>query len=126
MIVLDENIPKSQLHVVRGWRIRARQIGVHVGRAGMPDDQIVPLLRSLDQPMFFTRDHDFLQPRLCQPGYCLVLLDVGQYEITSVVRRVVRHRALNTKAKRMGAVIRDGHTRQTVWRRGQDIERLNW
>lgn len=126
MIVLDENVPESQRHLLRGWRIRARQIGVDLGRAGLPDDQIIPLLRSLDRPTFFTRDRDFLQPWLSQPGYCLVLLDVGQYEVASFVRRVLRHRSLNTKAKRMGAVIRAGHARLTIWRRSQEIQRLDW
>jgi hypothetical protein len=124
MIVLDENIPESQLHLLRGWRIRARQIGVHTGRAGMSDDQIVPHLRTLDHPTFFTRDRDFLQPWLCHPAYCLVYLDVGQYEVASFVRRVLRHPQLNTKAKRASTVIRAGHDRLTVWRRGQDVQRL--
>ena len=45
MIVLDENMPEDQRLVLRGWRIRARQIGHEVGRAGMSDTEIVSLIR---------------------------------------------------------------------------------
>lgn len=108
MIVLDENIPESQRLLLRSWRIRARQIGAEVGRAGMSDDEIIPLLHTLNRPTFFTRDRDFLKPWLCHPAYCIVYLDVGQYEAASFIRRVLRHSALNTRARRMGAVVRAG------------------
>ena len=83
MIVLDENIPESQRLQLRAWRIRARKIGDDVGRAGMSDDEIIPLLHMLSRPTFFTRDRDFSQPWLCHPAYCIVHLDVGQYEAAS-------------------------------------------
>ena len=44
MIVLDENIPEDQRQLLRGWRVRAQQIGEEVGHKGMKDDQIIPLL----------------------------------------------------------------------------------
>jgi hypothetical protein len=72
MIVLDENMPASQRALLRGWRIRVRQIGQEVGQAGMSDSAIVSLLHTLSRPTFFTRDRDFLQPWLCHPAYCLV------------------------------------------------------
>lgn len=126
MIVLDENIPESQRLLLRSWRIRARQIGAEVGRAGMSDDEIIPLLHTLNRPTFFTRDRDFLKPWLCHPAYCIVYLDVGQYEAASFIRRVLRHPTLNTRAKRMGAVVRAGHARLTVWRRDQSLVRIGW
>ena len=43
MIVLDENIPEDQRLLLRSWRIRAYQIGRDVGRAGIKDEQIIPL-----------------------------------------------------------------------------------
>jgi hypothetical protein len=126
MIVLDENIPEDQRHTLRGWRIRARQIGQEVGWAGMSDNDIVPLLVTLQRPTFFTRDRDFLQPWLRHPAYGIVYLDVGQYEAASFIRRVLRHRSLNTSAKRMGTVIRAGQDRLAVWRHGRELERLDW
>ena len=74
----------------------------------------------------FTRDHDFLQPWLRHPGYCIVYLDVSQFEAASFIRRVPRHRSLNTTAKRMGTVVRAGHDRLAVWRHGHELERLDW
>lgn len=126
MIILDENVPESQRQFLRSWRIHARQIGVDVGRAGMSDDEIIPLLHSLTSPTFFTRDRDFSKSWLCHPAYCIVQLDVGQYEAASFIRRVLRHPTLNTRAKRMGAVVRAGHARLTVWRRDQSLVRIGW
>lgn len=45
MNVLDENIVESQRQLLRSWRIRVRQIGHEIGRAGMQDEEIVPFLR---------------------------------------------------------------------------------
>ena len=60
MLVLDENIPEDQRLFLRSWRIRAYQVGRDVGRAGIEDEQIIPLLLELRRPTFFTRDLDFL------------------------------------------------------------------
>lgn len=126
MIVLDENVPEDQRHTLRAWHIRPRQIGLEVGHSGMSDAEIVRLLRTLTRPTFFTRDRDFLQPWLRHASYCVVYLDVGQYEVASFVRRTLRHRGLNTAAKRMGTVVRVGHDRLAVWRVGRELERLEW
>jgi hypothetical protein len=40
MNVLDENVPDTQVRLLRGRRIRCRQIGEAIGRKGMKDDQI--------------------------------------------------------------------------------------
>lgn len=126
MIVLDENIPEGQRLLLRSWRIRVRKIGDEVGRAGMSDDDIIPLLHALNRPTFFTRDRDFLQTWMCHPAYCIVHLDVGQYEAASFIRRVLRHPSLNTRAKRMGAVVRASQARLIVWRRDNTPIRIGW
>ena len=59
MNILDENVPESQPVLLRSWRIAFRQIGQDVGRMGMKDDEIIPLLHQLDRPTFFTLDGDF-------------------------------------------------------------------
>ncbi len=64
MLVLDENIIESQAQLLRGWRFSPRQIGVDVGRQGMKDDEVIPLLHSLHQPTFFTRDLQFYEVTL--------------------------------------------------------------
>jgi len=127
MNVLDENIPEDQRTLLRKWRVAHRQIGLDIGRTGMKDDQVTPLLLKQDRPTFFTLDADFYARRLCHEDYCLVYLDVERRQVAEYVRRVLRHRDLNTKAKRMGLVIRVLPTGLTVWRIHREQEsHLTW
>ena len=64
-----------------------RQIGDAVGRQGMKDSEIIPLLHGLASPTFFTRDDDFYDHRLCHASYCLVHCAVGKNEVAVFVRR---------------------------------------
>jgi hypothetical protein len=122
MNVLDENILKDQRQQLLRWRMRVYQIGYEVGRKGMVDEEIIPLLHQLRHPTFFTLDSDFYQRQLCHAGYCLVCIDAGQTQAAFFVRRLLRHRAFNTHVKRMGAVIRVSHTGIFVWRMRADKE----
>lgn len=127
MIILDENAPEGQRLWLRRRRIRARQIGYDIGRDGMKDDAIIPLLHQLDRPTFFTRDLDFYDRHLCHDAYCLVYLDVGEEKMAEYVRRVLRHQKLNAKAKRMGAVVRAAPSRLSIWRiRKQKEVHVEW
>ena len=110
MNVLDENIIESQRQLLRAWRIHIRQIGHELGRAGMLDDEIISLLMRLRQPTFFTRDLRFYDAKNRSAKYCIVCLAVGQQEAAVFVRKTLRHRAFNSRAKRMGKVIRVTHT----------------
>lgn len=67
MNILDENIPKPQRELLEGWRITVRQIGVNIGRKGTLDEEMIPLLQGLPRPIFFTRDSDFYERKLCHP-----------------------------------------------------------
>ncbi|MFL5245075.1 MAG: DUF5615 family PIN-like protein [Gemmataceae bacterium] len=60
MIILDENIPENQVAQLRAWRIRVRQIGFEIGKAGMDDENIITLLSRQRRSTFFTRDRDFV------------------------------------------------------------------
>lgn len=104
MIVLDENIPEDQRQLLRGWRVRVHQIGEELERKGMKDDQILSLLLKLSAPTF-----DFWNSELCHDRYCLVVLELNPDEAATFVRRILRHRLLKTKAKRLGRVIRVDH-----------------
>ncbi len=127
MNILDENVPESQPVLLRSWRIAFRQIGQDVGRMGMKDDEIIPLLHQLDRPTFFTLDGDFFDRRLRHNKYCLVHLDVEDEMVAEYIRRLLRHHELNTKAKRMGGVVRALPTGIAVWRIHQEQEsRLSW
>lgn len=127
MNILDENVPHSQRHFLRNWRFRVRQIGHEVGRKGMKDEEIIPLLHRLGPVTFFTRDLDFYNPRLCHSRYCLVCLFVGKYDVASFIRRFLRHPIFNTSAKRTGKVIRVSHTGIRMWQlHTEREEELTW
>ena len=116
MIILDENIPRTQRELLEQWRIRVRQIGVDVGRRGVKDEGIIPLLLRHRRSTFFTRDEDFYDPRICHRQYCVVYLAVDKYEAAIFVRRVLRHPQFDTQAKRMGAVVRVSSAGYSLWR----------
>ena len=83
----------------------------------MKDGDIIRLLHQRNQLTFFTRDDHFYTRRLCHQGYCLVYLDVDDDEVAEFVRRTLRHGEFNTRAKRMGTVIRVSPERLHVWRK---------
>jgi hypothetical protein len=103
MNVLDENVPESQRALLRSKRVPLRQVGQDLGRKGMKDRDIIALLHGLDRPTFFTLDGDFYDRRLRHEGYCLVHLDVEEEMAATFVRRLLRHRELNTKAENAGS-----------------------
>ena len=105
MNILDENILESQRQILRSRRVPVCQIGHDVGRKGMKDNAIVPLLCSLRHPTFFTRDLGFYERDLCYARYCLVCMAVRKNEAAAFVRRLLRHPEFDTQAKRMGTVI---------------------
>ena len=105
MNVLDENVIESQCQLLRKWRVRLRQVGVDFGEAGLQDEEIIRLLHKNRGATFFTRDDDFSDQRLCHKAYCLVVLNVGQYEVASFTRRLLRHPRFRTKAQRLGKVL---------------------
>jgi hypothetical protein len=115
--VLDESILRSQRELLRARRIRCRHVGRDLGRPGMADEDVLALLRRLGGVTFFTRDLRLAHPGLCDPRFCIVTLDVGQHEAASFIQRAVRHPALNTRARRMGAIVRVTHAGLRVWHR---------
>jgi hypothetical protein len=127
MNILDENIVAEQYELLQNRGIKIKQIGLDIGHWGMDDKEIIPLLHRLNSATFFTRDRDFSHRYLCHANYCLVHLIVGPGEVAAFVRRVLRHPALSTRAKRMGKVIRVTHDRLQVWQlHAQEREILEW
>jgi hypothetical protein len=120
--ILDENIPASQRQLLKSWRIRVYQIGYDVSRKGIKDDAIIPFLLEQRRPTFFTRDLGFYECRLCHPDYSLVCLAVKRSETAAFVRRLLRYPEFNTKAKRLGKVIRVSQTGLQVWQRHAEKE----
>ena len=127
MIILDEKIPASQRALLERWRLRPRQIGVNVGRRGLQDDEIIVLLQHLRRPTLFTRDQDFYDQKLAHARYALVYLAVEKHEVGYFVRRLHRHAAFTTQARRMGAVARVSSAEISLWRVGGRPEvHLSW
>jgi hypothetical protein len=128
MNLLDENIPEDQCRLLRRWRIRYSQIGQHLGRQGMKDEQhILPLLHELPRPTFFTRDLGFFDESWRHANYSLVCLAVGQNEAALFIKRFLRHPSFNTKAKRLGTVALVSHGELRVWRlRVKHEEKVEW
>ena len=127
MIFIDENIIHSQAQLLESWRIRTRQIGYDIGHQGMKDQEIITFLHSLRRTTFFTRDRDFFHRHLCHANYCLINLGIDKNETASFIRRVLRHQALDTEAKRMGKVIRVTTESLYVWQLHSEAqEKLTW
>jgi hypothetical protein len=127
MIVIDENFPESQRQLLKSWRIRIRQIGYEIGRKGLKDPEIIPLLLQLRNLTFFTLDSDFFKQHYCYSHYCLVFLDVNQYEAATFIRRFLKHTEFNTQAKRLGKVIRVSHTNISMRQRHSEEEvHITW
>ncbi len=122
MNILDENVLESQRQRLLRWGIPFRQIGIDLGRKGMNDEQIIPLLLTLRQPTIFTLDRDFFKRDLCHARYGIAYLDVPDNEAARLIRRVLRHPQFNTHAKRMGVVIRASNAGLYVWRLGRERE----
>jgi hypothetical protein len=116
MNILDENIRDDQWRELRRQRIVVCKIGRDIARKGVKDDRIISLLHQQNRPTFFTRDADFFDRDLCHERYCLVHLAVDQKLVAEYVRRVLRHPALDSKAKRMGLVIRVDESGLSIWR----------
>lgn len=124
MNILDENILENQRQLLKSWRIQTRQIGYGVGRKGMTDQDIIPLLPRLHDATFFTMDEGFYRRELCHPKYGLVFLAVRQTEAAVFARRLLRHPEFDSVAKRMGAVIRVSALGLSVWQSSQRQESL--
>lgn len=109
MNIIDENIPEDQRSQLLTWGISIHQVGLDFGRKGMKDEEIIPFLHTLRDTTFFTRDLGFYERKLSHSRYCLVCLAIGKDEVAVFVRRILNHPGLDTKAKRMGKVIRVSH-----------------
>ncbi len=115
MHVLDENMDDAYLGALEHLGIRAQKVGKSVGRKGITDENVIPLLHRLRSVTFFTRDKDYKRSRLCHDRYCLVYLDVEKAKTIEFIHRVLRHPAFRTWAQRRGKLIWVRLTGMRVW-----------
>ncbi len=104
MNVLDENFPDDQRELLLKFGVSVRQIG----RLGMSDNEIIPLLHRLRRATFFTQDRDFAGSFSAHPAYCLVWLGVSQDDLAEYARRLLRHPSFATTAQRLGKILTAG------------------
>ena len=124
---MDENLPRGQQRLLERWGIRARQIGYDISYRGIQDEEILPLLHRLNLPSLFTRDLGLYRRRNCHPNYCIICIDASEEQAPSFVRRVLRHRRLNTHRKRVGKIIRVTDSGIKCWHAGDSIEHdISW
>jgi hypothetical protein len=102
--------------MLEAWRIPARQIGFDWSKKGLQDDEIIIALRRLGQATLFTRDVGFYRPEVRHRAYCVVVMKVGQNETAQFVRRFLKHPDFNSRAKRMGRIIRLSPVSIGSWR----------
>lgn len=128
MIILDENIDLIRRRQLISRKIHVRQIGLEVGHSGMKDfDEIIPLLHSLRNPTFLTRDRDFYAAHLCHPGYCLAYFDALLAQTPEMMLRFLRHRLFRTQAQRMGKVVCAHESGLTYWQIGVKMsQKVAW
>ena len=127
MNVLDENIVAEQREQLRQWRIPFRRIGEHLAVFGALDENLIPVLRQLPQPTFFTADEDFFKVTLCHSHYALVYLDVSDTETAQFIRRFLKHPRFDTQAKRLGIVARVRAGGVQFWRKVQSgLQKVEW
>ena len=77
MNLLDENFPDDQRDLLCKFGISVRQVGRDVGRFGMSDEEILPLLLRFRDVTFFTHDRDFSGSQSCHSRYGIVWLAVN-------------------------------------------------
>jgi hypothetical protein len=115
MIVLDENIfDYDFLPEYKSWykgkitTIRDLRVGTLI-----KDDAIPTILRSVKQPTFVTTNvFDFWRRLPAHNAYCIICFELPNErirEISGALRKILLLKEFNTKAARMGKMLRVRH-----------------
>ena len=127
MILLDENIPKSQRLSLLRWK--PLQIGFDYLDKSVKDDQIATRLRATRRVTFFTLDRDFFSKRR-RYGHAntgIVFVDAPDDRFSAIVDRFLRHHSFRTHTSRMGVVFKLGELSITCWRvADQSQTEISW
>ena len=127
MLVIDENLPASQRQWLRKRRIHFRAIGVDIVASGTRDENLIVVLHTLAQPMFFTLDRHFFRADWAHDSYGLAWLDVADGEAAAFIRRFLQHPTFDTQSKRLGVVARVSAAGMRFWRKGQPrLQGVEW
>jgi hypothetical protein len=113
--ILDELCQFRQVAVLRTKIGSVAQVGHDWGEKGWDDqEQIIPRLHGSGATLH-TQDSGFFDRRLRHASYCLVFYDVPPGELAKWVLRFIRHRRFNTRAKRLGKVVKVIPSKVVFW-----------
>jgi len=127
MFLLDENVSELEVSRLRKRGIRVRLIGDEVADIGTSDENLLPALLRLKQPVLFTQDEDFFRRSRLHSRYGLVWLDVRATEAAEFIRRFLKHPEFDTHAKRLGTVSRVHPNGIDYWRgTARQLRKLGW
>ena len=112
MIVLDENIHQQRIlaDIAAWYRGQVRSITTLRAHTLIKDDVIPTLLQSAQQPTFVTTNvTDFWPYVSAHSRYCIICVPIPNerlHALSLLLRQLMRLPEFDTKAKRMGKVIR--------------------
>jgi hypothetical protein len=118
MLIADENVSENEIWRLREAGFAVRVIGQDVAVSSVSDENILPVLRRLKKPTFFTRDRDFWKAALCHASYALVYLDIAEHEgeVARCIIKFLHHPSFKTAANRLGSVFRIAPQSIQYWR----------
>lgn len=127
MNIIDENITQDQKELLEKWGIRVKQIGNDIKSKGITDNDIISFLKEHSGILFITRDDDFYKQKYCHEKYCIVYLEVERNEVAYFIRKFLKHELFNTKAKRLGKVIKASQQFISYWQvHKKSFDKLEW
>jgi hypothetical protein len=112
MILLDENVHQESLmaSIAAWYRGQVRSITTLRPNTLIKDEAIPALLRSVRQPTFVTTNVTDFWRRIPAYAYysvvCVAIPNERLHELSPLLQRLLRLPEFNTKARRMGKVIR--------------------
>ncbi|MBM3236988.1 hypothetical protein FJZ31_11915 [Candidatus Poribacteria bacterium] len=129
-IIVDEQLGKTEVLLpLRRW-VTALKIESSRPFEVIKDDRVLQILRELKRPTFVTIDSKFYDKRHCDKRYCLVyfvLTPLEQNQLPGLLRRLLQLPFFNTRAARMGKVVRVSKTGVRYWQLNDDEEyNLEW
>jgi hypothetical protein len=117
-LILDAHVSASLvLRPLRRW-ITVRTLQELRPNEIVLDERIPEILLREKQPTFVTIDKDFIDPRWCNPSYCILnfaLQDREQHELPSLLRALFHRPEFRTRTLRMGKVARVSTSSIEYW-----------
>jgi len=114
--IFDENFSAPLMEIIRTKLASVTQAGKDWGRSGWKDrDQIIPNLHG-SGATFHTLDSGFYDWRLSHRDYCLVYYEISEIELIEYIFRFLHHQNFDTRAKRLGKVIKVSPSQIAFWK----------